>query len=267
MANIETSIKQEIESGQNISVNIRRLASEGKKNVKFIIGEILKKHGADDLLDDIFVTVSELVFNAIKANYKHILIREELESYLKNDNAPHSLKQLLNNKTLYNAYLKKIDLPSVSKKVKDIFRREEEATKILNKAEKEERELNPDEKNTVIVNMQMMQKAKELNVGTFLNFNFEEQNVIIDIVNDSPISDEDLERIEKKRLSFAKYLREGREQDFYIENLDTMESAGFGFAMIDARLYRQGIDPMRYLNIFGIGKKTCLTLTYPLKKQ
>lgn len=264
MAIDEKTVKQEIETGQNISVNIRRLASTGKESVKYILHEILKKHNAVEHTDDIFVTVTELVFNAIKANYKYIFLLDTLEEHLQKSKAPHNIRQVMANKTLYNGYLKNINIQEINEKVKFTFKNEEEAGKLIYKAEAEGRTLAEDEKADVEKKLVMMKRAKELGIKVYMNFNFEQENVIIDIVNDSPISEEDLQRIEEKRQSFRKYYNEGREHEFYVENLDTAESAGLGIAMIDARLYRLNIDPLNHFNIFGIGNKTCLTLTYPI---
>ncbi len=258
-------IRTEIETGQNIAVNIRRLASKGKESVKYIIGEILKKHDAKDLLDEIFVTVTELVFNAIKANYKYIITLDALEHLVKKTNAAHTTTQIMQNKTLYNAYIKKLDMNLINGQVRRMFKQEEEAGKIITKAQEEGRELNETEKSEIKNKMKMMLRAQQKGIKIYLNFNFEENDVIIDIVNDAPITEEALERIKEKRETFAEYYKQGKEQDFFIENLDTAESAGLGLAMIDSRLYKQGIEPLKSFNIFGIGNKTCLTLTYPLK--
>ncbi len=259
-------IKTEIETGQNIAVNVRRLASKGKESVKYIIGEILKKHDAIDLLDEIFVTVTELVFNAIKANYKYIITMDALAHLINKTKAAHTIKQIMQNNTLYNAYIKKLDMQKINDNVKDIFEKEEKAGKIISKAQDEKRELTDQEKAEIKDKMKMMKIAQQKEIKVYLNFNFEENDVIIDIVNDAPISEQDLERIQEKRESYAKYHKQGREHEFFIENIDTAESAGLGLAMIDARLYNQNIDPLKSFHIFGIGKKTCLTLTYPLKK-
>ena len=264
MENLETNIKEEIKTGKNIAVNILRLAKSGKRNLRFIIGEILKKHNASHLFDEIFTTVSELTFNAIKANYKHILIKDKLNEYLASSNAAHKLKQVMANKTLYNGYVKNINIDSINKLVRATLTKEEQVNKILEKVKKENRKLFPDEKTTIKENLSMMRRAQSENIKVFLNFNFDKNNVIIDIINDSPITENDLERINEKRTNFSKYLAEGREQDFYIENLDETESAGFGLAMIDSRLFNFGINPLKNFQIFGIGNKTCLTITFPI---
>jgi len=70
-----------------------------------------------------------------------------------------------------------------------------------------------------------------------------------------------LERIHSKRQNFRKYYDEDRIADFYMEQLDESESAGFGAAMVDSRLLEWGLDPWQRFQLFFLNKKTCAGLT------
>ncbi len=263
---IEKRVRELLQNDNLLRFNILRIAKKGKHGLSFIIDEILRKYNAKELKDDVFAILCELIFNAIKANYKFILVKDRLSEYLKENETDKSIDEIFSEPELLEKYLDKIDLESIQQQVREILSGEEAVTKIQEKAHKEGRKLSIDERKEIRRKLSTMFEARKRNINVYLSFNFDDDSLIIDVINTAPIFQRDLERIKDKRSKFRKYYDEDRQQDFYVENLDETESAGFGAAMIDARFLENGIDPSENFEIWGFQNKTAITINFPLNR-
>ena len=54
-------------------------------------------------------------------------------------------------------------------------------------------------------------------------------------------------------------------ENFFMEQLDNSESAGFGLALCDLRLYNNGLNPREHLKIYDENNKTYSKLILPIK--
>jgi hypothetical protein len=73
-----------------------------------------------------------------------------------------------------------------------------------------------------------------------------------------------LNRIYEKRDEYKMYRQQGREQDFFINNIDTSDSGfGLGYATIDSFLANLGLEPENAITIISANNTTAM-LTIPL---
>ena len=88
-----------------------------------------------------------------------------------------------------------------------------------------------------------------------------------EIINDAPLTMISRTRIDSKRLTFKEYYNNDLVEKFFTEQLDNSESAGFGLALCDLRLFNQTLEPHDHLKIYDENHKTHSKLILPIKKQ
>ena len=86
------------------------------------------------------------------------------------------------------------------------------------------------------------------------------------VINDSPLIMINKTRIDSKRLTFGEYYNKGMTENFFMEQLDNSESAGFGLALCDLRLYNNNLNPKEHLKIYDENNKTYSKLILPIKQ-
>jgi len=254
-----------ISINRNIKCNLVALNYKGKDRVKFFIHEALKEYKAEEYVDDIFLSVMELSFNAVKANYAYVTVLDKVRRMLQYKAAQIDLDSIWKSQYMMNMYKNFIDHVSTKDIVKDIIRGEGSVFKIRALAEKEERELTPEEEADIEQKLSMMDRAINDKVKATLSISRLKDRVIIDVINDAPITEFGLERIITKRRLFREYYEEDKIGEFYMENLDDSESAGFGAAMIDSRLLAWNLEPWEHFKVLSLNKKTCANLTVIFK--
>ena len=86
----------------------------------------------------------------------------------------------------------------------------------------------------------------------------------MEVTNSSPILESDLRRIYEKRDEFRKCREEDRQQEFFLNNLDTSESGfGLGYATIDSYLTDLGLEPYSTIQIIAAADTTVI-LSLPI---
>lgn len=262
-------IRRIVEKSDLVEVNVIRVARKGKASIRAAIEELLSKFGADFMAEDVFASVIELVFNAIKANYRYLYIRDAIRRMLIEEeiaNPEQILEDMVVEQEKLIDAIAKIDMSEVQRRVRSALSDEESITKVKERAAREQRALTPMERSRIAAALNAARHAKREGLKVYLRMAAHDDSLIIDVVNTAPIFPDDLKRIHEKRESFRKYRERGEEQNFYIENIDETQSAGFGAAMIDARLYNLDIIPQRNFDIWGYNDKTNVSITFPLGK-
>jgi len=231
---------------------------------------IFKAAAIESYLDDIGACVDELIKNAVKANYKHLLIVDALQRQFQSQYKDKSdeqikeyIKDILKDKikfdTLATIVLKKED---IGIKVREVLNQEGTFLMIKNKAYEEKRALSIDEielikKLRLFVALQ--NKLKEYDIRIILKIELRDDFIYIEITNTAPIISQDLQRIYSKREEYKKYKLAGREYEFFINNIDTSDSGfGLGYAKIDSYLYNLGIDAEKAVTVISINNTTAM---------
>lgn len=232
--------------------------------------EIFKEARVGQHLEDIGACVDELIKNAVKANYKHLLIIEALQRQFKLQYKDKSeaqirehIKEIVKDKihfdTLASIVLKKENL---AYKVREVLNQEGIYLLLKNKAYMENRSLHTHEIeqiNQLKLFLTMQNNLKKYDIKILLKVELLDDYIYIEIINTAPIISHDLKRIYSKREEFRKYKNEGIEHEFFINNIDTSDSGfGLGYAKIDSYLYNFRIDPERAVTIISINNTTAM---------
>ncbi|MEQ9363569.1 MAG: hypothetical protein RIF32_04965 [Leptospirales bacterium] len=109
--------------------------------------------------------------------------------------------------------------------------------------------------------------ARDLSIHAHIEIQRSVDQLLITIANDSPILREDVQRIATVRNKFREYRDSGRQQEFFIENLDTSGGGhGLGYAIMDSILCEMDLDPERSLYLIS-ATRTMVLLVLPLSKD
>lgn len=243
--NIEEYIKK-----TDIEFDILFVDSITKDKIALLVNKILIKYKIEKYYEDVIYILMELITNAIKARYLHLISLKVLNEMYPN----YSLDEYYSN-------------PDIMKKYSDIFRDDESREKLKNILKNENKFLS-DNKNNIdnfyndVLLLNENTKSKFI-IKLFIHIT--KNNVEFDIVNDSPLIMLGRTRIDSKRLTFKEYYNNDMVESFFLEQLDNTESAGFGLALCDLRLYNIGLEPTKHLEIYNDNNKTHSKLIIPIK--
>ena len=244
---------------------VRIYTPKAKEIVRRILEKHLEKYSVSHYTDNFLTIIDELIKNAVKANYKFVLIREEIERYLNNSTNPEKLTidDILKDRVLYSKFASEfINLPEITKVVRKALTQESKVISLKSRAEKEKRKYTPEERAdilgfTELLDIQRKVKKYGARVQVRLNEIFNALN--IEVMNNAPILNTDLDRIYNKRKEFKAYADRGEEMMFFIENMDEADGgAGLGYATIDAGLRELKTDPFDIVSIISVTNTTIL---------
>ena len=232
-----------------------------RRKIVFLVSEILKKYNIEKYNDDTIYILKELITNAIKARYLHIIAIKSLRCAYPSYNQKIDEDKYFNDSEIMAQY---------SEATKD-KENEEKFKKLLNMEKNLINEM--DETNNA--NVLKKEKYKELldfRENTKKKFiiklivEIKKNNMELTVINDSPLIMINKTRIDSKRLTFGEYYNKGMTENFFMEQLDNSESAGFGLALCDLRLYNNNLNPKEHLKIYDENNKTHSKLILPIKQ-
>ena len=238
--------------------------------------KFLNEAGLGRLSTELFACVDELIKNAVKANYKFLLIRERIfELYRqtwpgKSDSEIEAdLNDIVKFPESFNHLAEDVlARENLSDTVREILNEESRLLTIKNRAYAEKRSYTEDEKSairnlTLIADIKKKIKGKDIKI--ILRIMTDDHYIYIDITNTAPILTRDLQRIHDKRDEHRRCKREGREHEFFINHIDTSESGfGLGYAKIDVILNNWGLEDEQPITIIS-AINTTVMLTLPLE--
>ncbi len=106
--------------------------------------------------------------------------------------------------------------------------------------------------------------SRELNIYVHYRIERSSDQVLITVANDSPILDEDVKRIHRVRNLFKKYRDQGRQEEFFIDQLDNSGGGhGLGYAIMDSILLEMHLEPEVSLYLIS-ATRTMVLLVLPL---
>lgn len=234
------------------------------------IGEFFfKREGAGEVFREVYSCVDELIKNAVKANYKYVLIMERLESRLRSDPAltdadvRSQIDVIRRDRFRYEEEAESIlEEERISDSVREILNQEAVHIRVKNKAYEKKREYTEEEiaqlKDLSKLNS-MRQDIVNRDIKIIVKFEDDGEFFFIEVTNTSPILASDLRRIHEKRDEFRMYREENRQHEFFLNNLDTSESGfGLGYATIDSYLGDIGLNPYLAVQIIAASDTTVI---------
>lgn len=244
---------------------------KAKADIRQYIETNLAKYGVGSFTENVLTCVDELVKNAVKANYKYVLIRETLEEKFKEAlgrgepglGGVASMTDLLNDRELYDKFAEEYtDLEGISARVRKALTQESKIINLKTKAGRESRKYTEQEIVQILECKDLIDiqnKVKKYKVRVQIRMNEFWGSLNIEIMNNAPILKRDLDRIHAKRREFKSYADRGEEMNFFIENMDNADGgAGLGYATIDSGLRDMDMDPFDVISIISVTNTTIL---------
>ena len=260
---------------QRITGQIQAYSKKTREELIKLGEYVFKTAGIESVFREVYSCIDELVKNAVKANYKFILIIEYLEKKITKTNPDFSdekIRELVNlivkNRSEYDREAEKIlKTERLSGFVREILNEEAVQIRIKNKAYDAKRVYDDEEigKLTDLKKINFIRKEMtDHNVNVFVKYDFDDEYIYVEVTNSSPILESDLRRIYEKRDEFRKCREEDRQQEFFLNNLDTSESGfGLGYATIDSYLTDLGLEPYSTIQIIAAADTTVI-LSLPI---
>ena len=255
---------------------IIQVYSRNARDQIFGIGyNFAKLAGVPQVSEDLMACVDELIKNAVKANYKFLLILDRVQEQIIRDNPrmdPGELKKnifsIIRDKKRFDEIASKIaEDEDISSRVRDILNEEGRYLRIKNRAYQEKRDFTDEEKKQLAgfdKVRRIRREMKERDIKILLKIEGNADFVYIEVTNTAPILTQDLNRIYEKRDEYRQYRIEGREYEFFVNNIDTSDSGfGLGYAKIDSFLSNLGLDTENAITIISANNTTAM-LSIPL---
>ena len=219
-----------------------------KDKIALLVNSILNKYRIEKYYEDVIYILMELITNAVKARYLHLISLKVLSEMYPD----YSLDEYYNN-------------PEIMKKYSDIFRDDESREKLKTILKNENKFVSNNNIDNFYNDILLLNESTKSKFIIKLFIHITKNNVEFDIVNYSPLIMLGRTRIDSKRLTFKEYYNNDMVESFFLEQLDNTESAGFGLALCDLRLYNIGLEPTKHLEIYNDNNKTHSKLTIPIK--
>jgi hypothetical protein len=255
---------------------IQTYSRKARDTIMLVGDDYFREVGLMGRTSDVFSCVDELIKNAVKANYKFALILERIAEKVRNENPRFSkddilgrINDIVRDKVMYDSIAEEITAnEEISLLVRQLLNEESSLIRIKNKAYDEKRDFTAEEMKK-IEGLSELQKARDeldrRNIHVRVVVEMDDSHIYFEVTNNAPIMDKDLNRIFEKREEFKTYRDQGREHEFYLNNLDTSDSGfGLGYATIDSFLVNMGLDPDRAVRIIAASNTTVI-LSLPIQ--
>jgi hypothetical protein len=231
--------------------------------------------GLDIIWPELFACVDELIKNAVKANYKFLLLKEKIAHQFmqlwpdkSHIDIEEDIRDIIKMPESFNRVAGEVlKNEDISGTVREILNQESKLLGIKNRAYSEKRRYTAEELNALSglekIN-DIRKKIRNNDIRILLRIQADNDFLYIEITNTAPILAKDLVRIHEKREEYRRCRDEGREHEFFINNIDTSESGfGLGYAKIDSILADWGLADERAITIIS-AINTTVMLTLPV---
>lgn len=254
---------------------IQTYSRKARDSIMLVGEDFFKEAGLGQYINDVFACVDELIKNAVKANYKFVLILDKLSEEIKRKNPLaddgeiyRQMNAIIRDKAQYDKVAEQITAnEEISHTVRELLNEESVLIRIKNKAYQEKRDLTPEEiekieKLTGLQKVRTEIEKRQIHVRVVVEM--DDAYIYVEVTNNAPIMEKDLNRIYEKRDEYRVFRDEGREHEFYLNNLDTSDSGfGLGYATIDSFLCNMKLDPYRAIQIIAASNTTVI-LSLPI---
>jgi hypothetical protein len=250
---------QKLQRDRIVVFRINALTRNGRDELMTIFTSIFTEFGLNPaLMFNLYSAVVEIVFNAIKANAKHVIFKSEVRQKLVRQNfedIDHLLDIIFREEVLRDFMTRHVVSDKLRKRVNTVLQiAEKKRTGKLDKLTR--------------TDLQQLAEFNQLlkKESAYIHFTMAltDDSLVINVVNDIPILAKDMARIEQSRTTHKRLYDEGRSTDYFgPEYLDQTESAGFGIAMADEIYYEMGLNPLDFFSIGASEGSTRAVMRFP----
>lgn len=246
---------------KKISVIIHSYHHRSKHRINCVVKKFLSDTSLNGHCDLIITCIDELIKNAVKANYKYMVMLERPTTL--RANRPQGID---GQKSIHPSHTED---PVISRKVREILNEQARFNDIMDRAYNEGRPLTDVERLALLeftVYNAVSAQMRRNNITAAMTLVIDEDTLHIHISNTAPIIESDLARIHEKLRCIRKLRSEGREHEFFTHNLDTSQAGfGLGYALIDSCCHQMDVDTEDALAIRA-GTETAIEIDIPLKR-
>ena len=248
------------------------------ENVQQMLQRSLAGSWLENHPDAVFQICDELLKNAIKSNYKFLLIWQltrqrllETSDAFNEDNVDEWLSEVFfsGENLLIEKQLDKIhDKSGVNVDVRQLLDLENQIIQrdgSIQSGGSDDAAALPEliVRDELLPLFNIKGLARRLQIYVHFKLDVSSDQVLITVSNDSPILESDVKRIHEIRRKFRRYREEGRQEEFFIESLDTSGGGhGLGYAIMDSILFDLNLNPETSLFIIS-ASRTMVLLALP----
>lgn len=253
---------EKLQRDRIVIFRINALTRIGREELMSIFARLFEEFQLNPaLLFNLYSAVVEVIFNAIKANAKHIIFKSEVKMKLmkqKFDDIDTLLRIIFREEVLRDFMTRHIIPEKLKKRVNTILQIEEKKRTGKN-------QLLTDRDLELLREFKQLIEAEEVMIHFTIAMT--DDRITFNVVNDIPILAKDMARIEQSRATHKKLYDEGRSTDYFgPDYIDLTESAGFGIAMADEIYYEMGLDPLKHFSITASEGATRAVMYFPREK-
>jgi hypothetical protein len=254
---------------------IQTYSRKARDSIMLVGEDFFREVGLDRYMGDVFACVDEIIKNAVKANYKFVLILDRIAERIRserpginNDEMINAINEIIRDKKKYDRVAEEITADTeIADLVRELLNEESVLIRIKNKVYTEKREYTNEEIRRIdgLAGLQKIRgEIEKRNIHVRVVVEIDDAFMYVEVTNSAPIMEKDLNRIYEKRDEYRVYREEGKEHEFYLNNLDTSDSGfGLGYATIDSFLCNMGLDPYKAIQIIAASNTTVI-LSLPL---
>ena len=258
----------------SIVVDIKTYSHETSSRVLGLLREQCDNTWLKGSEEQIFQICDELIKNAVKSNYKFLLLWLATRKRLMSSNPDFTLADadewlaevfFCGENILIEKQLEKIpNLEKVQGHVRELLNLE---NRLLKHKRGHGDKLEEKEAYKQFESLLRIKRlARQLKIGIHFKIENSPEHLIITVINDSPILERDVQRINTVRKRFLEYALKGETHTFFIENLDTSGGGhGLGYPLMDSVLLDLNLVPENSLYLVSAGR-TMVLLALPLEK-
>jgi len=260
--NKATRAVEKLQRDRIVIFRINALTRIGREELMTIFTQLFTEFGFNPaMLFNLYSAVVEIIFNAIKANAKHVFFKSEVKTKLirqKFENIDELLQIIFQEEALRDFMARHIVADKLKRRVNTVLQIDDKKrTGRINLLSKKDLELLYEFKRLL----------EEEEVLIHFTIALTEDRITFNVVNDTPILAKDMARIEQSRSIHKALFTEGRSTDYFgPDYLDVTESAGFGIAMADEIYYEMDLDPLKYFTISASNSSTHAVMYFPREK-
>ncbi len=259
-------------------LRIERYDQELAGTIEDRLSEATRESWLSDYVPQVFQICDELIKNALKSNYKFLLMwaatRERLleaRPEYQADELDDWLREIFfsGEERLVEQHLARIadQTERIRREVRHLLDLENRYIREGRLSAELPLDAGPNSDPLLEALLSTKRLARDLNIHAHLEIQRSNDELLVTIANDSPILREDVDRIAGVRRRFREYRESGRQQEFFIENLDTSGGGhGLGYAIMDSILCEMNLDPERSLYLIS-ATRTLVLLVLPLQQN